>query len=362
MNSLCEAILKDIDNINNECYDAQNAVTEAAIELEEKYVEMAYVSNKFVQEGKFIDFMEYSPDEKVIKTILLAIPRIIIGLINQLRTKWKHYSIKRKCEDIRDKIDKADELAQEFYAIAGEIDNVFTNPPKNIQLGLNANGEIAYHLRSKILSLDVVNDYYNKTKKLFNDYANAIKDDNSEDLLSGYADMNKYGKALMETGLDMNGYGRVYDMTIGSPDYNELIKLTQFQQYHATVLDDIDKSMKEVAKWVNQTLQSTKGKTSGMTKDMAKQLLADSRKVHDEFLKADSSVMYAILETLTDWNNGVTWSINKLNEKAELIKKAEAKGNEATDYDEKLEKEEPIYKTYKDLRMQGINPLEDEDY
>lgn len=316
MNGLCESILKSIDDINDSCIDARIAITEANIELEEKYLEMAVLStqNGYVQESmaevgeKVLDFLERKPDESVIRTILLAIPRLIANLILYIKDKWDRYSIKVKCAKIKDQLDALNEKATLIKTIYAEMGSGAKNAPP----GCAMTSEDLY-VASRIINVDKVVEYYNKMKETFEIYAKAIED-GSEKAMENFIDVKELTNDLLTAYVISTGNYRNYGILNNQDDKAELDKMLKFAEEHDQIVSDINKATKDLHKWVNDILND---KSTAMTKDVANTLLTDGRTLHDAFLKADNQVLMAYNEMLNTIATAQAW-YNTITEKIKL--------------------------------------------
>jgi hypothetical protein len=356
LNSLCEAILNDIDSINNECYDAQNAVTEAVIELEEKYIEMGTLArnNGFIQEGKLNDWLDPKENESIIRTILLAIPRIIRALVRTIRELWRKYSIHKKCEKIKDRIDEVDKLLKKVLDLEDDKQNIWKNTPPGLSFANNT----AY-IASRITNIHIIETYYHNMKEMFIGYATALQN-GPDELMSNYTYMHRSSLEILKTITSSLDDGRKYDMAINSNDHAELMNIVNFEKEHGKILDEINKAMDDLNSWVGQTINSTDGKPKSkkiftsnsdkndvtITKDMANRLLEDARKLHDEFINTDMQVFNAVIETINNMIAIYNYIPAAYAAQENIEKQQLATADEHDAKKKKLEEEHPEVKDY----------------
>lgn len=361
MNSLSESILKDIDSINESCIDAQFAVVEASIELEQKYVDMINISNTvgFIQESKAGDWFAYDPNEKVIKTILLAIPRLIVNIILLLRKKWKEYSIKKKCEKIKDDIDKVINMEISVEQLMKTRDDIISQIPDGVTF---ENGR-TYFL-SRVINMDKIKSYYENTCNVFNDYATAIQNDNDE-LVLGYSKIHMETKEVLSQGVT-NGAPRKFEITAyQGADYDELIALVDgfadFESFVTKSLDEVNKSMRELEKWVQVSLNSETISENGISKDLANRLLDDARKIRDEFMNADTIIRAAIIETVNNWSAVTNFFQMQMQLYNQYNDEVKTKARESQEARKKLEKEHPEFKDYDPAMFKDTDDNDEEE-
>ena len=340
MNTLCENILQCIDSIDDECTEAQHSVIEASIDLAEKYVEMFNVSTHcgYVQEGKFADFMAYDPNEKVIKTILLAIPRFIMAIIQRIQEKWRRYKLKNKCARISDTMNRIAKLEDEVLDLSKFANDWYTDAPPGIIFDTNAGPCVS----SKIINIHGIKDYYEQMKETFLDYANAIED-GSEKVMTNFSSNLHSHNELFKKYISPTTNMRNYAIRTSDNDFNEMTEILAFPTYHEKVVTEIDKAMKDLNKWVNDILNNA-GKTK-ITKDIANRLLEDGRNLHDIFVSVDTTVFNAINETINTWYAGFNYIDNAMQARLDARKTATKKTKELKDLKEKT----PEFDEFRDL-------------
>ena len=335
MNNKANDIMNSIMSINESCVNAQWAVTNQLVGLSEKYSEMYNLSKDplIFQESKVSDFMEYDPNEKVIKTILLAIPRLIMHLIQFIRTKWNDYKIRRKCQMIEDKIKKDIDLRNEANRVRDELDKVYDDQPD----GFIVKDDGVYYML-KIVNIDNIEKYYDDMVEVFKRYANAVEN-MDEGAIYGFASADTDTRELLKN--DVASSESKYREYSRDRNKDEVLKITNFVSNHKSYIDEIDKSMEKLDKWVSLNLNSKHEKSHGFTKDSAKKMLDDARKLHDIFLKADNAVLIAINESVDRIVGAENWLAINLRLATQLEDEREKKKEEADKYHEDLFKQHP---------------------
>ena len=86
--------------------------------------------------------------------------------------------------------------------------------------------------------------------------------------------------------------------------------------------------MRKLEKWVSSHLQSSTNSKSNITKDTAKKLLADARKLYTDFIKNDSLVLNAIDKTIATLYAAISWQNTQMQRIAENKKQHDEKSAE----------------------------------
>lgn len=335
MNNLCEAIMHDIDSIDGSCVDAQFAVIEAAVALEEKVIEMTTLAhhNGFVQEGKFEDFLEkanekldHKPDEKLIKTILLAIPRLLLNLVNMIYNKWASMSFDNRVKRVEKELREWKRLSAELgdlEALGQQIGSA--QPPQGVRFHESDRpGQPFIYITIYVSDIKKLRSAYDKMRDVCNDYADAIKN-GIDKIPDDFVDMDSINSDIRSS-LERNEIHESEPFITDTPE--EYDQIVEFRQYHDTVVNEIRESMRKLEKWVSSHLQSGMNSKSNITKDTAKKLLADARKLYADFVKNDSLVLSAVDKTITTLYAAISWQNAQIQKVAELLKQRDEKAAE----------------------------------
>lgn len=341
MNNCVDAILNSISGIDESCLDAQWAVTESMINLSEKYSDMYNLSHDqlIFQENKFNDFMEYNPDEKMIKTILLAIPRLIMGLIALIRSKWNDYKMERKCKAIEDLIKQDIKNFRDVRDLNKVIDELNLTIPSFLKFQSDTNDANICYITLKVLDIKKINEYYEDMVNVFKRYANAVEN-NDTSLLYGSAEIRQKTHDVLDETITTNESScRAYGNSSDNKEWDEIVDFRMNK--HKKYIDEINRSATQLDKWVSSILNNENSSIDGFTKDGAKKMLDDAKKLHESFLNADTKILVAINDSINRLNESGTWLNNTsvvLNNYENMRK---TKSEEAKQYHEDLMKNHP---------------------
>ena len=194
---LTNEILSSIDNIDDCIMEAEMNVLTAmineydkAIMIMENYNGNDYSSfdifmeaDELYQEGKIgraldkIDSKLQKKDgESIIKSILLALPRLIMKLINYIRDKFNKRRLDKCAEDISDIIDGLDDLFDDNDGPVQE--GFFSSKTKTKTTSLDElDSSDSLGKKSSNMSNDLTNEFVNKVVDISNDLQNVDVND-----------------------------------------------------------------------------------------------------------------------------------------------------------------------------------------
>ncbi len=247
---LTNEILSSIDNIDDCVMEAEMNVLTAmineydkAIMIMENYNGNDYSSfdifmeaDELYQEGKIgraldkIDSKLQKKDgESIVRKILLALPRLIMKLINFIRDKFNKRRLEKCAEDISDIIDGLDNLFDDNGDDTVQ-EGFFSSKTKTKTTSLNSLGE-----KSSDKSNDQANEFVNKVVDISNDLQNVDVNDKQsiKKLVIKIISTISPSRSFMEESIKLVKKGV------------EIIKSVSIDKVHNIIIRDLEKAVTE---------------------------------------------------------------------------------------------------------------------